>query len=163
MDDAPQPLNVELDWRAYFQDFCAFHGGDPVPWRGKLLFRDGWSYAANDHKGPEWPPPSDPAELRAAQRFWWEYRLRLIRHELRELRLTHRNVKEQQAGRTVPLRQVARIVTRDEGGQRRIEEVRGPVDLSVTEARMVILNSAQLEAEGVLESLREPKPEGAEV
>lgn len=66
----PTPA-VELDWAAYWRAFQDLHGGDPVRVGGRLLFRDGWTYSAYDHAGPEWPPPREPGQLRALQKEYW--------------------------------------------------------------------------------------------
>ena len=47
---------VAVDWRAVWERFKEAHG-DPVPYKGRLLFPDGWTHAAADLRGPEFPPP----------------------------------------------------------------------------------------------------------
>lgn len=66
----PIPQRITLDWRAYFISFCDRHG-EPVEWKGRLLFDDGWTYALTDYAGPEWGPPSDPGELDQTVTHYW--------------------------------------------------------------------------------------------
>jgi hypothetical protein len=91
-----------LDWRAYYLAFQEAHG-EPVNWSGKLLFRDGYTYAAKDYSGPEWPPPQDPKELRRLQRAYWQIRKANLTHLLRVRRADLLALHEMQAARSVPL------------------------------------------------------------
>lgn len=75
---------TRVDWRRYFRDFCEIHGqGYPPltrPDGTRLLFPDGWSYATDSHRGPEWPPPDDRKEFHEAVRTYWRlYRLAVRR------------------------------------------------------------------------------------
>jgi hypothetical protein len=70
-----------IDFREYFKDFCAQHG-EPVKSGGRLLFPDAWMFNAFDHRGPEYPPPSDPKMRRTILVSYWKARLALIRSRL---------------------------------------------------------------------------------
>lgn len=93
-------FRVAIDWRAYFRAFCEAHGGDPVPFRGRLLFRDAWTYSSTDYRGPEWPPPDDPAPWIRA---YWLIRIKLARMELRTVEFFLEGLASLKAGRSGPL------------------------------------------------------------
>lgn len=108
---APQ---VELDWVAYYERFKEIHG-DPVKWRGRLLFRDGWTYSSTDYAGPEWPPPTDAIELMRMRRAYWVLRKRVILVELEQAKAMAEGLRLLQLAKSAPLQQ--RIQTVDENGQ----------------------------------------------
>src|SRR5687767_8483373 len=65
----------ELDWKSYWERFRAAHGIWSVTYQGKQLFADGWQYGMNeDYSGPEYPPPSDPTEVRRLALCYWKMR-----------------------------------------------------------------------------------------
>lgn len=74
-------LGIRVDWRATFLAFVDLHG-PPVRWGGRLLFRDGWSHAAADYRGPQWPPPQEPRELHRLKLEYQRERRRVLRMEL---------------------------------------------------------------------------------
>jgi hypothetical protein len=91
-----------IDFRQYFRDFCAQHG-EPVQQGNRLLFPDGWSYHSLSHKGPEWPPPSDPVKLRVIKITYWRARMQLVRkllafHAGRLRRLERLSAAQEMAG-----------------------------------------------------------------
>lgn len=89
--DAPRELNLRVDWRAYWHAFMAEHG-EPEEWSGRCWFPDGWSYSAFDHRGPEWPPPVDPEELRQVQIKYWTQRRAFAARRFERLRIEIENV-----------------------------------------------------------------------
>lgn len=112
----PPEQEVELDWPAYFQKFCEKHG-EPVPYRGRLLFPDGFMYSATDHAGPEYFP--DDNELPRLKRAYWVTRLRMVRAEARALTQSIDSYLSAQSSRSVPLQQT--VVYRDSEDRTRYE------------------------------------------
>lgn len=99
---------VTLDWRAYFIEFCRVHG-EPVRYKDRLLFRDGFTYSATDYQGPEYPPPQDLNELDKLTLTYWKLRRQHLNTLMRSLLAEKKQLTEVQAGRSVPLQQVATI------------------------------------------------------
>jgi len=103
-DTGPPPLNIRIDWKAYFVRFCQEHG-DPVQYSlDKLLFPDGWMYGGVDYSGPEWKPPNKGQEM-FLKRTYWEIRLKLVKNNLFPLEVRLHRLEETQAIRSVPLQQ----------------------------------------------------------
>ena len=75
----------QLDWNAYFQKFSEAHGGNPLQYKGRLLFPDGWRYGMN-HRGPERAPEGIDEE-RELMIVYWKLRLASVTKERRELRV----------------------------------------------------------------------------
>lgn len=67
---------IVIDWKKYFEDFCAAHG-DPVEVDGVWLFPDGARYGAKSLRGPEWPAPQGE-ELMVLIKKYWQARRALI-------------------------------------------------------------------------------------
>lgn len=99
-----QGVRVNLDWRAYFYKFCEVHG-EPVQWKGALLFQDGWRYSATSYQGPEFPPLEDPVQNRKSMLRYWKIRHNIIRAELLRLRETVSGIESLQRNKSVPLQQ----------------------------------------------------------
>jgi hypothetical protein len=95
-----------IDFVQYFRDFCAQHGPEePVQQGRRLLFSDGWSFNAYSHRGPEWPPPSDPVKLRTIKITYWRARMQFVRkllafHAGRLRRLEGLSAAKETAGET---------------------------------------------------------------
>lgn len=106
-------LNINLDWRAYFLRFCEEHG-DPVPFEGRLLFPDGWTYSNCRFEGPEWPPPTDETELRRITTWYWRLRKITVRAEAERILNMVKWIDENQHGRGAPLQHMVQFVD-DEG------------------------------------------------
>ena len=138
----------KLDWAAYFRKFCELHG-EPVAYRGRLLFRDGYTYSASDYAGPEWAPPSDPAELAALQRAYWQLRLKMVEVELARTKAHVTAVFEAQAVRGAPLQ--VRVSYVDDDGKRREESA--DVDRQALVERMKWLTSDAIDCERELRRL----------
>lgn len=91
---SPQPVDkavlgrfrIEIDWAEYFRAFSVKHGGDPLVIGNRLVFGDGWAYALHDHRGPEFPPPENPAEAAALRMAYWRRRQAVVRGEANRLR-----------------------------------------------------------------------------
>ncbi len=109
---------LQLDWRAYFLGFCEAHG-DPLPFEGRLLFPDGWTYSDRRYEGPEWPPPEDPVELKRITLWYWKLRKMTVSGELAKVREMVNWVKQNQQGRGARLQYRAWI--EGEQGQGRFE------------------------------------------
>ena len=149
MSPGTNPSLVRLDWKAYWESFQSAHGGNPIPWRKRLLFADGWSYARKDHAGPEWPPPADPEELRQVQTFYWRARLAIVTRERDGLRNTLEQLKALQSARSVPLQQV--LQHWDAEGKGVLERI--PVNLGALAERLGWLEGDVQYCEGQLEGL----------
>lgn len=93
---------VVLDWRAYYEKFCAIHG-DPLDHEGWLLFADGWRYSPTDYAGPEIPPPEDPAELLRLRIAYWETRRSLLMPYLERAQSHVDYLHDQRVSRSAPL------------------------------------------------------------
>lgn len=152
MNTHDHTLAVRLDWRAYFKEFCDLHGRDPVPYRGRLLFPDGWTYSSTDYAGPEWPPPDDPAELLAVQSSYWRRRRGIVRRECVTLQLAVQSLAEMQGCKSVPLQQVVQI--RDSETNKLVTS-RRPLDLEALKGRLTWLEEDVAECNRHLAELGE--------
>lgn len=93
---------ILVDWQEYYQSFLQEHG-DPVQYRGRLLFADGWMYSAFDPAGPEWPPPEDEATLKGLQITYWRLRRGAVSVEVNMLQTRLRAADGLQRGKSLPL------------------------------------------------------------
>lgn len=130
---------IRLDWRAYFRSFVEAHG-EPIRWGKRLIFPDGWAYAALDHKGPEWPPPENPNDLRRLQKKYWDLRLAMIQSQRQRLEGDLRALDEMQRARRIPLQERFLYVEETADGPVARYETR-PLDLSAMTERLVWLSS----------------------
>lgn len=112
-NQARTSVKVNIDWRAYWDRFRELHG-DPVPYKGRMLHPDGWTYSATDYKGPEWPPPADENELRTMQRHYWLIRRKLVRLERAHLWQQLKGLRELISSRSAPVNPESVVVDRDE-------------------------------------------------
>lgn len=124
---------VRLDWHAYFECFSAAHGGDPVPYQGRLLFRDGWMYSANDLAGPEWAAPKGRRDLDELVTAYWRSRLAMVEQERDELVRLVGNLRAFQETKSAPLQEVLEYWDTDQG-RRTIE--RADLDFEALEERV---------------------------
>ena len=148
-------LQVKLDWKAYFENFCSEHGGDPLLIRGRLLFRDGWQYSSTDYKGPEWPPPTDTVALALLQRDYWARRLEIVRDEYNQLsgRLKYlADMQKQKSGHLQ--RSIVVEKLNDDGKKLRVPGV-VDLDLALFEGRLDWLKADIVECEEQLTRLKE--------
>lgn len=120
-------LGVIFDWRAYYVRFKEEHG-EPIAYKGRLLFPDGWMYSATNYAGPEWEPTKDKALLRIQQRVYWTLRRVLLQTELTRIVRVVAQLKQFQELKNVPLQ---KVVLKKEGGVYIKDGVRdlGPDDL----------------------------------
>ncbi len=150
---------VQIDWRGTYKNFKEQHGGDPVLYKGRLVFRDGWQHSASDYKGPEYSPPTDPAALNELKCAYWRTRLGVIREELYELQRRYNDLKQVQASRSGMLQQ--RYVTWDEEGKRSVEV--GDLDFEAIKGRLDWLRSDVEQCEEQLRSLTEEEDDDAQL
>ena len=106
---------IVYDWKAYFYSFCQVHG-EPVKYKGKLLFRDGWSYSSMAYEGPEYAPPTDNNELDLLILEYWKLRYAALTQQI--LKLQHERKKLQEFASTKSLRLQQVTTTVDEEGKR---------------------------------------------
>lgn len=126
-----QRVQLRIDWRAYYREFCDAHGGIPVEHGGRQLFEDGWTYSLTDYRGPEWPPPADARELLALKIEYWNIRLKAVLAQRDRLAVLLRDVEQLMLRRSCPLQQ--RVTYVDEAGKRQTQT--GPLDVEPLRAR----------------------------
>jgi hypothetical protein len=141
-------LQLVLDWQAYFHEFCREHG-EPVLWRGRLLFRDGWTYSSTSYRGPEWPPPESAAECAALVTAFHKVRLAFLRVEHRTHSELLAELRRMQGARHVPLQHKTVIV--DDEGRKRV--VRAALSLREFEGRVEWLERDIAECEAALKEV----------
>lgn len=146
-----QPLRITFDWRQYFQDFCQAHG-EPIDYKGRFLFPDGWTYST-DYRGPEWAPPTDPKALRFLQFVYWNRRRRIVEEELKERKELLFAIEEQQRRRSGQVQLTT--FTRDESGK----TTRVPVDGFIIGHRIELLESDLADCLAHLKELRHASKE----
>ena len=152
---AQRSARIRIDWRASFRAFSELHGGDPVTWKGRLLWRDGWGHSATDYRGPEFPPPSDPREAAKLRRRYWLIRLALAKRAEKALGYELEGFDELARSRSAPL--FRRVVTRDDDGVARLGSAE--LDLSEGRERLAWLRE---QVEECVERLEEGKSNGKE-
>ena len=146
-DSIARELTQEVDWKSYYDRFVVSHGGEPEQYAGRQLFRDGWSYAL-DYRGPEWPPPSDPKELKWVVGSYWSLRSQRLQIEATLVKRSIENYKDAQEGRSQPL--YYKYVTKDSD---RVKIQSGPIDLDILESRLRRIKMKLQECQVNLESL----------
>lgn len=127
-----RPRAVEIDWRAYFKGLCDTLG-EPVPYRGKLLFANGLTYSATDFRGPEWAPPDDPAERNELDVAYWLIRRRMVSDELRRCQNELHELAMEVTGRHGELMMTQRLFD-EETGKLMVRAV--PLDLETARLRI---------------------------
>lgn len=147
--------DIVLDWPAYFKAFCAVHG-EPVEWKGRLIFPDGWAYSKTDYSGPEYPPPASAEELRQLLLHYWEKRYSMVSQEAQELKAQLDSLRKAQQVRSAPLQRVA-YSGLDENGRSILE--RGKLDLEPLRARLEWLALDAVDCLKQIETLRGPSDE----
>lgn len=132
MDDPGEPLvkQVTINWVAYYRAFEQLHGGNPIPHKGKLLFRDAWLYSSTDHSGPEWAPPDDPSDAKALRLVYWTERRKILGLSQQMLQQQLMGLRSLQAKRSAALQQTTS--TWDDEQQKRVSSI-GPIDYSELE------------------------------
>jgi hypothetical protein len=99
---ASDTSSVQIDWGAYYLLFKEVHG-DPIEYKGRLVFPDGWSYSKTDVSGPEWAPPEDREQLTDLQLGYWKGRLALVTYERDVLKQLAENIVHAQTSKSLPL------------------------------------------------------------
>ena len=143
-------LSVNLNWRAYFVQFCTEHGNDPIIYGKRLLFRDGWQYSAYDFAGPEYAPPEDSKELVNLQKTYWKEKHRLIKSERKRLEMMKDSLWNFQNTKSAALQQAISFV--DEDTKKRKVMIQG-LDFSIIGGRIEWLNDEEFECEKELRNL----------
>lgn len=149
---------VAVDWRATFEEFCRLHG-EPVHHGGRLIFADGWAHAADDWKGPAWPPPAAADERQRLIRAYWTARLGIVKRlrQAAEINLDDIARACRLRGAGAPLMQA--VVTwgeRGADGQQTAVRETGLIGdaLEGLEIRLTALRAAEAECKTILEGLR---------
>lgn len=120
VNDLEQPddlLSFRIDWRRYFRDFDAAHGGNPVEIDGRLVWEDGWSYSSHDYRGPEWPPPERLADLNALLLKYWTAIKADAGAQLKQMREAKRTLLELARTHSQPLHKKVKLGLNDQGMQ----------------------------------------------
>lgn len=138
-----------LDWAAYFRAFCELHG-EPVTWRGVLLFRDGWTHAAKDHRGPEWPPPDDLERLRGMRLAYWTIRLKKVKVQALQLKGEIEHLQSVKAVRSA----VPMVTLREQTDEGRWRKIAKPLDLTLLLDRLSWLSDQIKDCEREIAALR---------
>lgn len=153
---------IQLDWRGYFYEFCRAHGNTPVPYpyhpplpSPRLLFSDGWTYSATDYKGPEYPPPTDPRELKELLLTYWITRYKVLNSESNNLRGSIVNLKALQSLKSAPLQQVSRHFDPDLG---KLVQKKTTIDFDGMQIHLELLEQNLSEAEIKIRELHNADP-----
>lgn len=100
-------MKIELDWVAYYEQFCAVHGTCPVLWNNTMLFPDGWRYT---FQGQEISPGDDAKQL---IRTYWQIRYKILRDECLSLKHDILELFHIQRTRSAPLMMKSQVVDED--------------------------------------------------
>jgi hypothetical protein len=128
-------VSLNIDWKAYFDDFCAVHG-DPVEVGGRALFPDGWAYGIQSYQGPEWMPPDDPEALRQLQISYWDARYKYQYGNHAALKNFLLNLMELQQRKTLPLKHRVRSVKDNDYGETVTHWESVEIDLTVYKLKL---------------------------
>ena len=156
---------LKLDWKAYFQEFCLAHGGDPLVYMenketglgGYLLFPDGWMYSRSDYSGPEYPPTS-PEDARLKFNHYWSRRRDILLQELKDRLAQLEDLTLKQDRYSAPLVQRVEYRTEDDSGQTKLQVASEPLDLASQLAELRGLQAAYQECLSRLSQGPEPTP-----
>lgn len=154
-DSIIEQQRVRLDWRAYWKEFSRQHGDYPVRYRGRLLFRDGWTYSNSSYEGPEWPPPSTDREKAILLRAYWLLRKREVRAVWWEQYQELEQLRRLQSVKSLPLVHSSVWITKDESGTPKRQRYEGPVDFALMEGEVNRLKTELDECERGLRECRE--------
>lgn len=103
-------FGIALAWRDYYISYREKHGGYPVRYKNRVLFRDAASYDLGNYAGREYPPPPDPAERAKLIGLYWRLRKLEINAELKKQRDIYNWLASVAADREMPLRRLVPIV-----------------------------------------------------
>ena len=140
---------VHLDWVAYFRKFCEAHG-EPVQYKGRLLFQDGWTYSKTNPAGPEWPPPEDEQEFVRLVRAYWLIKLRFLETESKQLDNYIRALSSMSDFKSVPLQQITLL--RD-AKDKKVKRTVSDLDLQMMKGRLADIDAQRLKIRGVVKQL----------
>lgn len=101
--DIARSPRIRLSWRAYYERFKEVHG-QPVLYREKLLFPDGWTYSTDSYAGPEYPPPKDHERLVKLGEVYWRTKLKVLKALRLETRQRLDGLRSVQSTKAIPLR-----------------------------------------------------------
>lgn len=146
---------MTIDWKEYFNKFSKAHGGNPVEWKGQLLFQDGWRYEMR-YQGPEHEPPKDEAALRRIQLFYWTRRRKIVRQQVVDAQDSYNVLVQQVATRSMPLVQRVSYLDEDDG-RRSIRREQEPFDITVVENRLSWMKADLEHAENMMRALLNPE------
>ena len=137
----PSYVTVKTDWKSYFNEFDKLHGKNtgPIHYGKRLLYPDGWMYANNDYRGPEWRPPSDAEELRKLKKTYWSIFHGLVTQEIRLLEDRVREIKASQQQRSAPLQAIITYLETDEEGNRKVKQKKDALNPELFEGRLIWL------------------------
>jgi hypothetical protein len=135
---------MKVDWKAYFREFSAVHGGEPILYlrnpesrrSGYLLFPDGWMYSSWNVEGPEYPPPADEKKHRALIRAYWTIRKGALEVEYDGLYYTTQSLMRAQQQRSARLQVPEIVVVEDDNGKRRKHRQSTGVDFHILLGRL---------------------------
>ena len=150
---APAYLDIRPDYQATFKAFCEQHGNNPIVHRGVLLFADGYRYSRTDYRGPEFPPPDNPAERTELLRTYWTERQRIVTHRVRLLQERRETMLRDIRARSAPFVGIIRYMARDEAGNRKLVVERGPLDPSIFDGELAWLAADLAECRNRLQEL----------
>lgn len=143
------PIQLELDWEAYFENFRALHGW-PVPYGNRWLFPDGWTYSMSSLEGPEWPPPEDPQTRTKLKKEWTTIRKRIIQSQHRELSLIVTGLRELIEAKNATLQQKVVEIAQDAFGDEYTLDTgkSKPIDIAPLEQRLEVLREEMRQLRG---------------
>lgn len=127
---------VKLNWRAYYREFEALHGGAPIKFEGRLLFRDGWRYSSTDYAGPEEPPPTEPWELKRLRLAYWRAHRSALVNQANEMRRQLNLLISLQENKSAPL-QLSNTYVDMETNQRTTKPA--PVDFPILREQLTFV------------------------
>lgn len=144
----PKFTKVELDWKAYFIVFCEKHG-EPVKYKGRLLFRDGWGYSASEYEGPEFPPPASLMELDVLTEKYWTIRQKELGKLITALLHEKDQLHKFQSQRDVPIQRVTSVM--EDGKKRRGYQA---VDLRMLDQKIEWVEADLIECDEQLQLIK---------
>lgn len=153
-----EAIKVKLDWTAYLREFEAVHG-EPVVYRGRLLYRDGWTYSMSDTAGPEWPPPKEREKLLELKKAYWNLRQNQAKSRLIDVEWQLNGLEELQRAKSVRLQVIGKIW--DEKLERNVNGTVGWSSYQLND-RILMLRNVIAECETNLKFLAEEEKKDAE-
>jgi len=75
-------MKIRMNVDENYKNFYHYHGGEPVIYGNRLLFRDGWMHDRLSKEGPAYPPGEDKDFLVTT---YWLNRKNALEREFKEL------------------------------------------------------------------------------